>query len=122
MRLRIGDTGCGTKVAWSCLGDTVLVTPGIGNGDIDKDGTERGDGFFLRITGGSGTGGLRILDGGTARPIMPGPLDLIIPPPNFAIASSTDDNSILDPKVGVPHRELALSIISIRSSSTFTVV
>lgn len=77
----------------------------------------------MRAKGGNGTAGLRVLadEGATLRPTKPGPLDLITPPPNFANASSIDDNSILDPKVGVPHRELALSIISIRSSSALAV-
>ena len=43
------------------------------------------------------------------------PLDRITPPPNFVHASSTDDSSIPDPNVGVPHLELARSIICMSS-------
>lgn len=78
---------------------------------------DNGDGFFFvvlikvtagfRVPGRSGTGGPAPL------PLpMALPFPRITPPPNLDSACAIDGNSILDPKVGVPHLELAASTIS----------
>ena len=41
-----------------------------------------------------------------------GSLDLDALPPNFVIVSSNEGNEVLDPKVGVPHLEMARPAIS----------
>ena len=48
------------------------------------------------------------------------PLDRITPLPNLDNASSTDDSSILDTNIGVPHLELAHSIVCMSSLHFFS--
>jgi hypothetical protein len=48
------------------------------------------------------------------------PLGLAMPPPNLAKASCMDDSRVFDPKVGVPHLELARSMISMSPRRFFS--
>lgn len=84
---------------------------------VTSEGTERGEDFFL--TAGTGVKVIACLsevDFGdeTVRVVVPLRERKKLPP-NFDSASSTSDNCILEPNVGVPHRDDERSINS-RSS------
>lgn len=112
-----GVDGC------SCFGEAngrYAAGPGDEGGGCG--GIDNGEGFFFFAGALSTTPCLSVA--GHPLPFPPtlppgviifldlGPL-LPPPPPNLLIASSLDGRSILDPNVGVPHLELALSTISI---------
>jgi hypothetical protein len=87
-----------------CRGEARVLDLGVGGtGEGDEGITDNGDGFFFFgiVIFGTVVGfnelGLRLI------PRMR-------PPSNLALASSYEGSLTLDPKVGVPHLELARSI------------
>ena len=92
-----------------------------GDGVLWEGGTESGEGL-LRTVFFNDNAGFNNSGGGTGLAPPNGvdfdrdvPFGLTMPPPNLAKASCIDDSRVFDPKVGVPHLELARSIISISS-------
>jgi len=75
--------------------------------------TDKGDGLFLGADGCSVFGLLATFVLLVQRADKAGSLDLLALPRNFAMVSSNEGNNVLDPKVGVPHLEIARPAISL---------
>ena len=127
------DCECECECEWemvdSCLGETVEALRNVadrgecsieaGGGLPWRGGTDSGEGLFFAVrfkdrAGFNGTGG-GFLDWATldvVETVLDMSLERVIPPPNFASASCTDERRMFDPKVGVPHLELARSVTS----------
>ena len=119
-----GGTGGGAgEPKWglksSCRGDVDVSQRGEwpGDGVPWRGGTESGEGLFRTAFvrdkagfNGGGGGGLAVPKGvDFARNA---PFGFTVPPENLARASCMDDNRVFEPNVGVPHLELARSMIS----------
>jgi len=98
-------------------GECAFAVVEAGEVDVTSEGTERGDDFFLAAgTGVKVIACLSEVNFGDETIRVAGPLrERKKLPPNFDSASSTSDNCILEPNVGVPHREDERSI-NFRSS------
>lgn len=91
------------------LGEEKILFAGEDGGRTVKGGTDNGDGLFLCVDGFSVFRSMMLFALLAQRADKAGSLDLIALPPNFA---SNEGNDVLDPKVGVPHLEMARPAIS----------